>query len=164
MHQVQSCTQQRTALCAALAAPCIILSAPGLLRLSLEPLKAAVQFVVLRVSPRAPHKCPTTAACSLRSLQAQVPPQVPQNCLAAAVCAPADAYNGLWDSSSELPDPVSSYYLSAMDAMYPLCPSCLFLVQGTGERLRLCRPVPQPWRSCLLRCPLLVMCIQRPLS
>eukprot|EP00891_Asterochloris_glomerata_P000143 jgi/Astpho2/143/fgenesh1_pg.00004_%23_47_t len=44
-----------------------------------------------------------------------------------------DAYNGLWDSSSDLPDPVSSYYLSAMDAMYPMCNSCLFLVQGTGQ-------------------------------
>jgi hypothetical protein len=47
----------------------------------------------------------------------------------------ADAYNGKWDAPSDLPTGVSDYYLAAMDAMYPLCKTCLFLVQGTGQYL-----------------------------
>lgn len=178
MHQAQSCAQHTG------GTPGDDFSASGLLRLSLDRLKAAAHFAVLQVPPKvhavpaqllcAPRqsavkrliRCPTAAsqlqraACSLCSVQ--MPPQVPHRCLTAAVCAPADAYNGLWDSSSDLPDPVSSYYLSAMDAMYPLCNSCLFLVQGTGTHPCLYYPVPQPWRSCLLWCPLLVVCIQSP--
>ena len=44
-----------------------------------------------------------------------------------------DAYGGKWDEKSDLPAGVSDYYLTAMDALYPLCKTCLFLVQGTGR-------------------------------
>lgn len=27
---------------------------------------------------------------------------------------------------------LSAYYLSLMDALHPICPDCLFLIEGTG--------------------------------
>ena len=44
-----------------------------------------------------------------------------------------DAYGATWTSGGTLPKNVATYYLDAMDALYPLCPTCLFQIQGCGK-------------------------------
>ncbi len=48
-----------------------------------------------------------------------------------------DAYGATWTDGGTLPEDVATYYLDAMDALYPLCPGCLFQIQGCGESVRL---------------------------
>lgn len=51
-----------------------------------------------------------------------------------------DAYGATWTDGGTLPEDVATYYLDAMDALYPLCPGCLFQIQGCGEPVRLSLP------------------------
>ncbi|KAL0047433.1 hypothetical protein WJX82_003298 [Trebouxia sp. C0006] len=44
-----------------------------------------------------------------------------------------DAYGATWTDGGTLPEDVATYYLDAMDALYPLCPGCLFQIQGCGQ-------------------------------
>ncbi len=48
-----------------------------------------------------------------------------------------DAYGSTWTADGTLPENVATYYLDAMDALYPLCPGCLFQIQGCGEPVHL---------------------------
>lgn len=43
-----------------------------------------------------------------------------------------DAYGASWTESGELSDDAATYYLDAMDALYEVCPKCLFQIQGSG--------------------------------
>ena len=43
-----------------------------------------------------------------------------------------DAYGASWTESGELEADVGNYYLAAMDALYAVCPGCLFQIQGSG--------------------------------
>ena len=51
-----------------------------------------------------------------------------------------DAYGATWTDGGTLPEDVATYYLDAMDALYPLCPGCLFQIQGCGEPMHLSLP------------------------
>ena len=51
-----------------------------------------------------------------------------------------DAYGATWTDGGTLPEDVATYYLDAMDALYPLCPGCLFQIQGCGEPVHLSLP------------------------
>jgi len=51
-----------------------------------------------------------------------------------------DAYGATWTDGGTLPEDVATYYLDAMDALYPLCPGCLFQIQGCGESVHLSLP------------------------
>lgn len=57
---------------------------------------------------------------------------------------------------------LASYYVEAMDALYQICPGCLFLVEGTGQskygalaNLGTCIPERCCFCSCILspQCP-----------
>lgn len=52
-----------------------------------------------------------------------------------------DAYNASWTDGGSLPKDVATFYLDTMDALYPLCPTCLFQIQGCGMHppTHLCR-------------------------
>ncbi|KAL0029335.1 hypothetical protein WJX77_000152 [Trebouxia sp. C0004] len=44
-----------------------------------------------------------------------------------------DAYGASWTASGQLQYNVGTYYLDAMDALYAVCPGCLFQIQGSGQ-------------------------------
>ena len=43
-----------------------------------------------------------------------------------------DAYGASWTASGQLEYNAATYYLDAMDALYAVCPGCLFQIQGSG--------------------------------
>ncbi|KAK9817182.1 hypothetical protein WJX72_010721 [[Myrmecia] bisecta] len=45
----------------------------------------------------------------------------------------ADTYQATWNTGGQLPYDITTYYLNAMDALYPVCKTCLFSIQGTGQ-------------------------------
>ena len=61
-----------------------------------------------------------------------VPLPMLQNRLIIDVINEPDCYGASWTDSGQLADNVAAYYLEAMDAMYAVCPSCLFQIQGSG--------------------------------
>ncbi|CAL8465540.1 g5076 [Coccomyxa elongata] len=44
-----------------------------------------------------------------------------------------DGYTLTWEGKGLSYPPMSQIYLKAMDALYPICPDCLFLVEGSGQ-------------------------------
>lgn len=44
-----------------------------------------------------------------------------------------DAYGATWTDAGTLPENIATFYTDAMDALYPLCPGCLFQIQGCGQ-------------------------------
>ena len=45
-----------------------------------------------------------------------------------------DLYGASWNNGGALPSSLADYYLAAMEALNPICPDCLFQIQGSGER------------------------------
>ena len=56
-----------------------------------------------------------------------------QNRLIVDIMNEPDAYGASWTAGGDLPENVATYYTDAMDALYPLCPTCLFQIQGCGK-------------------------------
>lgn len=56
-----------------------------------------------------------------------------QNRLIVDLMNEPDAYGASWTAGGDLPKNVATYYTDAMDALYPLCPACIFQIQGCGK-------------------------------
>ena len=41
-------------------------------------------------------------------------------------------YGLTWEQQGKI-DSLGSYYLNTIDALYPICPGCLFLIEGGGQ-------------------------------
>ena len=69
-----------------------------------------------------------------------------------------DAYGASWTESGELEADVADYYLAAMDALYAVCPGCLFQIQGSGMHVcillhvHICVYVEMNMRACVRAC------------
>ena len=38
-----------------------------------------------------------------------------------------------WEGNGTANTSLTSYYVNTIDALYEICPGCLFLVEGTGQ-------------------------------
>lgn len=45
----------------------------------------------------------------------------------------ACSFNLTWEGTGATNSSLTSYYVNAIDALYPICPDCLFLVEGGGQ-------------------------------
>lgn len=44
-----------------------------------------------------------------------------------------DGFNLTWEGTGAVNSSLTSYYVNAIDVLFPLCPDCLFLVEGGGQ-------------------------------